>query len=65
VVAEIGFNKGKNQGPLGNLVEFAGDKSGGLDSHEGVGEAALERVEADFEKGLSIATRDAERAAGL
>lgn len=65
IVSEIGPDKEKNQGALGNLVEFEGDKSGGLDSHEGVGEASLERNEADFEKGLSIALRDAERKANL
>jgi hypothetical protein len=65
IVSEIGPDKGKPQGPLGNLIEFEGDKSGGLSSREGFGEASLERNADDFEKGLSIATRDAERAAGL
>ncbi len=65
IQAEIGFDKAKNQGPLGNLIEFEGDKSGGLDSHEGVGEAALERVQDDFEEGLAKATADAEHAAGV
>lgn len=65
IQAEIGPDKDRNQGALGNLVEFEGNKDGGLSSNEGAGEAALERVEDDFVKGLAIALTDAERAAGV
>lgn len=65
IQAEIGPDKDRNQGALGNLVEFEGEKDGGLSSNEGAGEAALERVEDDFVKGLAIALADAEHAAGV
>jgi hypothetical protein len=65
IQAEIGPDKERAQGALGNLIEYGGDTHGGLDSRRGVGEAALERVQNDFEKGLSRALEDAEHAAGV
>jgi len=65
IQAEIGPDKERGQGALGNLIEFGGDTNGGLDSRRGAGEAALERVEDDFVKGLAIALDDAEHAAGV
>lgn len=65
IQAEIGPDKERGQGALGNLIEFGGDTNGGLDSRRGAGEAALERVEDDFVKGLSIALDDAEHMAGV
>lgn len=61
VVAEIGPDKGRPQGALGNLIEFGSVNN----PPQGLGHGALQRNEADFEKGLSLATRDAERANGL
>lgn len=65
VQAEIGPDKERGQGALGNLIEYGGDTRGGLDSNRGVGEAELERVQDDFEKGLGKALEDAEHAAGI
>lgn len=62
---EIGPDKERAQGALGNLIEYGGDTRGGLDSRRGFGAAALHRNAADFEKGLSMALEDAERAAGV
>lgn len=67
IEAEIGPNKSTQgrQAALGNLIEFGGKTDGGLLSRRGIGEAALERVEGDFEYGLSKALEDAENAAAV
>lgn len=61
IVSEIGFDKGRNQGALGNISEYGTPTITG----RGYGLAALEANQKDFEKGLSIALEQAERAAGL
>lgn len=58
---EVGFNKDKPQGALGNVNEFGTPLVAG----RGHGMAALEDNIADFEKGLGDAARDAEKEAGL
>lgn len=65
IQAEIGPDKGKAQGALGNLIEYGGAVHGGLSSARDAGASALRRVEADFERGLDRALQDGERAAGL
>lgn len=61
VTAEIGPDKGRAQGALGNLIEFGSVNN----PPQGLGHGALQRAEADFERGLSLATAEAERQAGL
>lgn len=61
VQAEIGPDKDRRQGALGNLIEFGSVNN----APRGYGLAALQENEADFEKGLTIALADAEKAAGL
>jgi len=61
VTSEIGFDKSRNQGPLGNISEYGSPTITG----RGYGLAALEKNIPDFEKGLSIALEQAEKAAGL
>jgi hypothetical protein len=61
VTAEIGPDKTRPQGALGNLIEFGSVNN----PPQGLGHAALLRNEADFQRGLEIAIRDAEREAGL
>lgn len=63
ISAEIGYNKGKAGGPLGNLREFGAPGRDLGPSNDLVN--ALHANEADFQKGLEIALRDAERKAGL
>lgn len=63
VQAEIGPDKDRNQGALGNLIEYGGETQGGLDSHRGMGAAALQRTADDLEKGLGRALEDAENVA--
>lgn len=58
---QVGFNKDKPQGALGNVNEFGTPLVVG----RGHGQAALEENIPDFEKGLDAAIRDAERRAGL
>ncbi len=59
IQAEIGPDKERPQGALGNLVEFGSVNN----PPQGVGHGALQRNQADFERGLSKALEDAERAA--
>lgn len=59
--AEIGFDKDKNQGPLGNISEFGTPKT----APRGFGLASLHENEADFEKGINLASESAEKAKGL
>lgn len=61
IKAEIGFDKDKPQGPLGNISEFGTPTTTG----RGYGLKALSDNEEDFAKGLEIATEQAERRAGL
>lgn len=61
VVSEIGFDKEKPQGPLGNVSEYGTPSITG----RGYGIAALEKNANDFEHGLSVALEQAEKAAGL
>lgn len=65
IEAEIGPDKGKPQGALGNLIEYGGAEHGGLASRRGVGAAGVRAVQEDFVKGLSVALADAEHAAGV
>jgi hypothetical protein len=61
ISAEIGYNKGRAGGPLGNIREFGSPTV--PPSNDLVN--ALHNNEADFVKGLDIALRDAEKKAGL
>lgn len=63
ITAEIGYNKARGGGKLGNIREFgAPGKDRG--PHNDLANA-LEENQADFQHGLEIAIADAERAAGL
>lgn len=59
--SEIGFDKQRYQGPLGNISEFGTPTVTG----RGFGLASLHENEADFQRGLEIAIEQAEREAGL
>lgn len=59
--AEIGFDKSKPQGPLGNISEFGTPKT----PPRGFGHAALQENTEDFEKGIELAIDQALREAGL
>lgn len=59
--AEIGFDKDRSQGPLGNISEFGTPST----PPRGFGHAALEENQADFERGVGIALDQALREAGL
>lgn len=61
IKSEIGFDKDKAQGPLGNISEFGSPTIAG----RGYGIAALEANQEDFQRGLEKATEDAEKEAGL
>lgn len=63
--SEVGYNKGKPAGALGNLIEFGAPNSGNqlAPSHD-LGNALLNN-ESDFEKGVEAAVSDALREAGL
>jgi len=61
VAAEIGFDLSRAQGPLGGISEYGAPTIAG----RGFGLAALEANQADFQNGLDIALRQAERSAGL
>lgn len=66
IKSEIGYDKEKQAGGLGNLREFGApdSPSGPLGPHNDLA-AALHDNELDFGRGLAIATEDAERKAGL
>lgn len=55
--AEIGPDKDRKQGALGNLIEFGSVNN----PPQGQGQAALEANVDDFEKGLDMALETAER----
>jgi hypothetical protein len=61
VTAEIGYDKGRGQGPLGNISEF-GSK---YHAPRGYGAAALHENEDDFVRGIEHAVDDALRAHDL
>jgi len=58
---EIGFDKDRNQGPLGNISEFGTPKT----APRGFGLASLNENADDFEKGIEIAIDQALKAVGL
>lgn len=63
ISAEVGYNKARGGGKLGNIREFgAPGKSRG--PHNDLANA-LEENQADFQEGLEKALADGERAAGL
>lgn len=59
--AEIGPDKDRPQGALGNLIEYGSIRN----PPQGIMHGALQANEADFERGIDIAIADAMRAAGL
>lgn len=59
--AEVGPDKGRPQGALGNLIEFGSRNN----PPQGIGQAALHENEGDFQRGLEIAVADAMEANGL
>jgi hypothetical protein len=61
ITAEIGFDKGRRQGPLGNISEF------GTAHHppRGYGLAALQENIEDFEKGIGLAIDQTHKSVGL
>jgi len=61
LAAEIGFDKSKPQGPLGNISEYGTPKV----APRGFGHAALQENADDFEKGIEIAIDQALKEAGL
>lgn len=61
IEAEIGFDKSRTQGPLGNISEFGTPTT----PPRGYGHAALEENQEDFERGVEIALDKALREAGL
>jgi hypothetical protein len=61
IEAEIGVDKGRFQGPLGNISEYGTPKT----APRGYGAAALAENVADLERGIDIALQQAEKAAGL
>lgn len=63
ISAEVGYNKGRAGGPLGNLREFGAPAQNTGPSNDLL--KALGNNQADFQKGLEIALKDAERKAGL
>jgi len=63
ITSEVGYNKDQGAGHLGNLREY-GAPGKNLAPHNDL-KTALEANQDDFERGLSIAIEQAERAAGL
>lgn len=61
VEGEVGFDKGKPQGPLGNISEFGTMNN----PPRGFGLASLEENQADFVRGIETAIDDTLKAAGL
>jgi len=61
IVAEIGPDKDRPQGALGNLLEFGSVNN----SPRGIMHGALQENESDFEKGLEKAIDDALKGVGL
>lgn len=65
ITSEIGYNKDKAPGPLGNLIEFGAPGAVNALTPGNELQTALHEQESDFEAGLSKALEDAERKAGL
>ena len=61
VESEIGFDKGRKQGALGNISEYGTPKT----APRGFGLASLNENQEDFERGIEIAIDQALKAAGL
>lgn len=61
IESEIGPDKGRAQGALGNLLEYGSVNN----APRGDGAGALQKNTADFEKGIGIAIDDGLKAAGL
>lgn len=61
VEGEVGFDKSKNQGPLGNISEFGSINN----APRGFGLASLEENQGDFVKGIETAIDDALKKGGL
>lgn len=59
--AEIGPDKDRPQGALGNLIEYGSIHN----PPQGIMHGALQANEADFERGIDMAVADALKAAGL
>lgn len=59
--AEIGPDKERSQGALGNLIEYGSVKN----PPQGIMHGALQANEADFERGVDRAIEDALKAVGL
>jgi hypothetical protein len=62
IESEIGFNKGRFAGELGNISEYG---TPGRHPARGFGAAALHENEDDFEKGIDLAIEGALRAVNL
>lgn len=65
ITSEIGYDKGRPSGKLGNLVEFGAPGSPNALTPGNELVSSLHENEADFQKGLERALADAERKAGL
>ena len=61
ISAEIGPDKGREQGALGNLIEFGSRNNAPM----GLGHGALQRNEEDFVTGIEKAVADLMKASGL
>ena len=61
IKSEIGFDKSRAQGPLGNISEYGTPSIPG----RGFGIRALEQNQGDFQRGIERAVDDALRKAGL
>ena len=61
ILAEIGPDKDRTQGALGNLLEYGSVNN----SPRGIMHGALQENQADFEKGINKAIDDALKAVGL
>jgi hypothetical protein len=58
IKAEVGFDKDRNQGALGNVSEYGTPTVTG----RGYGLAALDENKADFDRGIALAAADAAQA---
>jgi len=63
--AEIGYDKGKGSGRLGNLIEFGAPRSNNGLAPGSELQTALKKNQGDFESGLEKAVDDALRRFGL
>ena len=61
ISAEIGPDKGRKQGALGNLIEYGSRNN----PPQGLGHGALQREEQGFERGVAQAVGDSLKASGL